>query len=85
MTLQSTATGLNTVSLLERIDLLASAVRLMAQGQGTRLDKGELATRLGIHRNTLRTRTQGKGFPKSGPDGKWALADIIDWEQGRSH
>lgn len=75
----------DTATLIQRIDALTSAVQLLAKGQGTRLDKSELADRLGIHRNTLRTRAAGKGFPKAGPDGKWALSDVIDWEQGRGH
>ena len=79
------STHQDTAALLQRIDALTSAVHLLARGQGMRLDKGDMAERLGIHRNTLRTRAAGKGFPKAGPDGKWALADVIDWEQGRGH
>jgi transcriptional regulator with XRE-family HTH domain len=74
-----------TTALLQRIDALTSAVCLLAQAHGSRLSKAELATRMGVHRNTLRTRLQGKDFPKAGPDGKWALADVIAWEQGRGH
>ena len=76
---------MNTVDLLQRIDALTSAVCLLAQAHGSRLSKAELATRMGVHRNTLRTRVLGKDFPKAGPDGKWALADVIAWEQGRGH
>lgn len=75
----------DTTTLLARIDQLTSAVCLLAQAHGARLSKADLATRLGIHRNTLRTRAAGKDFPQAGPDGKWALSDVIRWEQGRGH
>lgn len=67
--------------LLQRIDALTSAVCMLAQAHGTRLSKGDLCERLGIHRNTLCQRAKGKGFPPAGPDGKWALSDVIAWEQ----
>lgn len=76
---------LETAALLQRIDALTSAVCMLAQAHGTRLSKGELCARLGIHRNTLRQRAQGKDFPAAGPDGKWALSDIIAWEQRATH
>lgn len=71
--------------LLQRIDALTSAVCMLAQSHGTRLSKADLADRMGVHRNTLRMRMSGKDFPKAGPDGKWALADVIAWEQNRGH
>jgi len=67
--------------LLQRIDALTSAMCMLAQAHGARLNKGELCARLGIHRNTLLKRAQGKDFPAPGPDGKWALSDVIAWEQ----
>ena len=42
--------------LLERIDKMASAMQLMATMLGTRLDRGQLAERMNIHRNTLAQR-----------------------------
>lgn len=74
-----------TALLLHRIDALTTAVCMLAQSHGTRLNKAEMAERLGIHRNTLTKRSATKDFPKAGPDGKWALADVIAWEQGRTH
>ena len=71
--------------LLQRIDALTSAVCMLAQSHGTRLSKADLADRMGVHRNTLRQRMSGKDFPKAGPDGKWALSDVIAWEQNRGH
>ena len=37
-------------ALLERIDKMASAMQLMATMLGTRLDRGQLAERMGVHR-----------------------------------
>lgn len=68
--------------LLERIDKMASAMQFMATMLGTRLDRGQLAERLGIHRNTLATRlATDKAFPRPAKDGKWLLSDLIEWEQ----
>lgn len=68
--------------LLQRIDALTRAVQHLAQTQGTRLTREQLAQRLGCHRNTLRARVAAKGFPKPCSDGKWLLSEIIEWEQG---
>lgn len=69
-------------ALLERIDKMASAMQLMASMLGTRLDRAQLADRMGIHRNTLAKRlAQDTTFPRPGRDGKWLLSEVIDWEQ----
>ena len=68
--------------LLERIDKMTSAMQLMASMLGTRLDRGQLAERMGVHRNTLAKRlVTDKAFPRPGKDGKWLLSEIIDWER----
>ena len=56
----------------------------LAQAQGARLTKAQLAQRLGCHRNTLRARVAAKGFPTPCSDGKWMLSEIIEWEQGNA-
>ena len=69
-------------ALLDRIDKMTSAMQLMAAMLGTRLDRGQLAERLGIHRNTLRQRlASDTSFPRPGKDGKWLLSEVIEWEQ----
>lgn len=68
-------------ALVQRIDALTKAVQHLAQVNGARLTKAQLAERLGCHRNTLRTRVATKGFPKPCADGKWLLSEIIEWEQ----
>lgn len=72
----------DTAALLERIDKMASAMQLMATMLGTRLDRGQLAERLGVHRNTLTNRLQtDRTFPRPGTDGKWLLSEVVAWEQ----
>ncbi|MGH6628020.1 MAG: helix-turn-helix transcriptional regulator [Burkholderiaceae bacterium] len=70
-------------ALLTRIDQLTSAVLTMARIQGTRLDRAQMAERLGIHRNTLARRMHEPGFPTPGRDGKWLLSEVIEWERLR--
>jgi len=49
---------------------------------GTRLNREQLAQRLGIHRHTLRVRlAQDRSMPRPGPDGRWLLSEIMHWEQ----
>lgn len=71
-------------ALLQRIDALTKAVQHLAQVNGARLTKAQLAQRLGCHRNTLRARITAKGFPQPCADGKWLLSEIIEWEQGNA-
>lgn len=73
---------MNESELLERVDKLASAVQLMAAMLGTRLSPGQLAERLGIHRNTLARRlATDQRVPRPWRDGKWLLSEVIEWEQ----
>lgn len=67
--------------LLQRIDSLTTALETMARMLGTRLDRAQMAERLGIHRNTLARRMAEPGFPRPGKDGKWLLSEVIEWEQ----
>lgn len=70
-------------AILERIDALTDAVLLMARMSGARLTRAQLCERLGIHRNTLRTKSAERGFPKPDVSGKWLLSEVIEWESGR--
>lgn len=67
--------------LLQRIDSLTTAVETMARMLGTRLDRAQMAERMGVHRNTLARRLAEPGFPRPGADGKWLLSEVIEWEQ----
>lgn len=68
--------------LAEKMEKMVSAVTLMASMLGTRLDRTQLAERMGVHRNTLRSRMENdRNFPRPGSDGKWLLSEVIEWEQ----
>lgn len=64
----------------EQLAALTSAVAHSLRMQGTRLTRADVCDRLGIHRNTLRTYINDKGFPTPGKDGKWLLAEVVEWE-----
>lgn len=72
---------------IERLAVEMAAMRRdianMARIRGERLTRAEVCERLGIHRNTLRTYLTDRGFPKPCRDGKWLLAEVIEWEAGR--
>lgn len=69
--------------MMQRIEQLTTAVRLLSAMMGTRLSRQQLCDRLGIHRNTLARRMTEPGFPLPGGDGKWLLSEVIEWERGR--
>lgn len=50
---------------------------------GTRLNKTDMAKRLGITLNTLQARVKRQEVPAPGRDGKWLLSDVIEWEGGQ--
>ena len=70
-------------ALLEKFDGLAAAVIALSRVMGARLDREAMAQRLGIHRNTLRSRMADPRFPRPGPDGKWLLSEVLEWEMRR--
>lgn len=51
---------------------------------GTRLDQEAFANRLGVSKRTLYNRVQAGSVPLPDPDGKWLLANIMDWEDRQS-
>lgn len=67
-------------ALTQRLDSLTASFANLARLMGARLSRQEVLDRLGVHRNTLRTYIEQKGFPKPGQDGKWLLAEIVEWE-----
>ena len=68
-------------TIAHHLQVLTSAVLALTAQAGRRITRAELCERQGIHRNTLanRLRTDTR-FPRPGPDGKWALADVVAWE-----
>jgi predicted DNA-binding transcriptional regulator AlpA len=72
---------MNQLAVLERkIDALTSVVAAFTRLAGVRLTRAEVCERLGIHRNTLHNYIQEKDFPTPGRDGKWLLAEVLEWD-----
>lgn len=72
-------------ALYNQVQILTTAVQALCTQSGKRLNRSQFAERLGIHRNTLNTRLeQDRTMPRPGKDGKWLLADIIEWETRRA-
>lgn len=69
--------------LSQRLDTLTQGFAQLARLMGARLTRAEVLERLGIHRNSLRTYMADKGFPKPGKDGKWLLAEVVEWEASK--
>lgn len=73
--------------ILERLAVELAALRRdladLHLERGTRLSRAEICARLGVHRNTLRTYLEARDFPKPCRDGKWLLAEVIEWEAAR--
>jgi predicted DNA-binding transcriptional regulator AlpA len=70
----------DTQAIIQRLDSLTMAMAAFAKLTGVRLSRADVCERLGIHRNTLPTYIAGKDFPTPGQDGKWLLAEVIEWE-----
>lgn len=68
-------------AITHQLQVLTTAVLALVNQAGKRITRGELCERQGVHRNTLLRRLQqDASFPRPGPDGKWALADVVAWE-----
>lgn len=67
--------------LLQQMQKMTAAVQLMSTQTGARLNRQQMAERLGIHRNTLATRqADDPSMPRPGKDGKFLLSEVIEWE-----
>ena len=68
-------------ALTATVQVLTATIQTLAAQTGQRICRADLCARLGVHRTTLLRRLQQDAtFPRPGPDGKWALADVVAWE-----
>lgn len=74
---------LTETAIIERLTTLTEAVASLSRLMGARLTRDELCRRLGVHRNTLARYVKDGSFPAPGKDGKWLLADVVEWEAKR--
>ena len=75
---------MNEAAMTQRLDALTQAVILMSMHTGKRLTREDMCERLGIHRHTLRIRSQERGFPQPDINGKWLLSEVLEWEFSRA-
>jgi predicted DNA-binding transcriptional regulator AlpA len=64
----------------QQLQTLSDATTEMTKHLGTRLTRTEVRNRLGVTYRTLNKLMDQKRFPRPGPDAKWLLSEIIDWE-----
>lgn len=68
-------------ALSHAVQVLTATIQTLTAQTGSRIGRAALCERQGVHRNTLLRRLQtDASFPRPGPDGKWALADVVAWE-----
>lgn len=77
-----------TPDLLTRIDVLTQTVATLQEVvlqltrlQGARLSRTQVCERLGVCGKTLTTMVRARRFPEPCADGKWLLAEVVEWEQ----
>lgn len=67
-------------AILQRLDTMTSALVTLARVAGARLTRAEMCERLGVTSHTITYRVRRGDLPKPGADGKWLLAEVIEWE-----
>lgn len=66
--------------LLQKVDRLTEAVIMMAQSKGERLTTAQVTERVGRCRQTIMNMVRRGDFPEPCNDGRWLLADVLEWE-----
>jgi hypothetical protein len=67
-------------AILQRLDTMTHALVALARVTGARLTRAEMCNRLGVSSNTLTARVRRGDVPTPGRDGKWLLAEVVEWE-----
>lgn len=70
--------------IVQRLELLTSAIQALTQTMGARLTRAQMCERLKISRNTLAKRIREPRFPMPDKNGRWLLEDVIQWEMNNS-
>ncbi len=58
---------------------LPAVILQLARLTGARLTLAQMSERLGISSKTLTTRVRGGALPRPGSDGKWLVAELLEW------
>lgn len=67
-------------ALRAEVSRLADAVTLMAQNKGDRLNTIQVTERVGRCRQTVMAMVRRGDFPEPCNDGRWLLAEVLEWE-----
>lgn len=63
---------------------LRQTLLTLCQYIGPHLSRDQMCKRYGVSRNTLARRIESGHVPRPGADGKWLLAEVVDWEARQS-
>ncbi|MCY1244465.1 hypothetical protein D9M72_575390 [compost metagenome] len=66
--------------ILHRLDRIEALMLRLARVRGDRLTRAEMCERLGVTSHTVTYRVRRGDLPKPGADGRWLLAEVIEWE-----
>lgn len=64
----------------KKMDLMMDAIKLMAQAKGERLTTAQVTERVGRCRQTIMNMVRRGDFPEPCNDGRWLLAEVLEWE-----
>jgi len=67
--------------ILRRLDLLEWALKFMAEQVPDHLSRAQMCQRLRITSRTLTNRLRRGEVPQPGPDGRWLLEEVMEWER----
>jgi len=70
-------------ALLRRLDTVEWVLKLMAERVPKHLSRAQMCERLGITSHTLTNRLRRGEVPQPGPDGRWLLEEVMEWEARR--
>jgi len=73
-------TGTQLNEILQRLDRIEALIARLARTRGDRLTRAEMCERLGVTSHTITYRVRRGDLPKPGADGRWLLAELIEWE-----
>lgn len=65
---------------LHRLARIEALMVRFARVRGDRLTRAEMCERLGVTSHTVTYRVRRGDLPRPGADGRWLLAEVIEWE-----
>lgn len=66
--------------LTAQVAILSNALVHMARTNGDRLTRAQVCQRRDVCSKTLTAMVRRGDFPTPGTDGRWLLAEVVEWE-----